>query len=258
MNSKIVVIKYGGAAQQIPSLIKAVVQDVIHLKQLGMDPVIVHGGGPEISKLSLQLGIVPAFINGLRNTDQATLEIAQMVLVGKINQNLVFLFNQEGGKAVGISGVDGSIIVAKQVDPALGFVGEVESVDPKIILTLIEAGYIPVIAPIASSCSQIYNINGDTVASAVAVALKADHLVFLTDVPGVLQDPLTKFDQLRSFEVAALIENGTIKGGMIPKIQGALSAIFGGVEQVHILDGREPHSLLAHFQGENQGTTIYV
>ncbi len=263
MKPKIVVIKYGGAAQQTPSLIKATMEDIVHLKKLGMCPIIVHGGGPEISKMCQKLGITPVFVKGLRVTDKETLEVVQMVLGGKINQELVLLLNQEGGNAVGLSGLDGNLLLAKQTDANLGFVGEVEKVNPAILFTLIQAGYIPVISPIASSFdSQSYNVNADSAAAAIAIELNASHLVLLTDVPGVLEcieDPSTKIEKIKSCEINALIESGKLKGGMIPKIKGALSAILGGVEQVHILDGRAPHSLLLHFQGiETQGTTIYV
>lgn len=260
MNSKIVVIKYGGAAMQTPALIQTTMQDIVHLQKMGMHPVIVHGGGPEISKMCQQMGIAPAFVNGLRVTDGATLEIAQMVLVGKINKELVSHLNQQGGKAVGLSGHDANLLLAKQTDANLGFVGEIEQVSPEILAALIEAGYIPVIAPIATSKDfQSYNINADSSAASIAIALEADHLILLTDVAGVLKASGAKIDAIKTSEVSGLIQNGTLKGGMIPKIKGAAAAIQGGVDQVHILDGRVPHSLILHFQGvETKGTTIHV
>ena len=260
MNSKIVVIKYGGAAMQTPALIQATMQNVVQLKSLGMHPVIVHGGGPEISKMCQKMGIAPAFVNGLRVTDSQTLEIAQMVLVGKINKELVSQLNQEGGAAVGLSGHDSNLILAKQALPSLGFVGEIEQVNPEILTTLIQAGFIPVIAPIATSKeSQSYNINADSAAASIAIALNADHLIFLTDVAGVLKDSGTKIDTIKAAEACEMIERGHLKGGMIPKVEGALAAIQEGVNQVHILDGRVPNVLLLHFQGnETKGTAIYV
>jgi acetylglutamate kinase len=240
----IVVIKYGGKVVQTD------MQNIAELKAMGMHPVIVHGGGNEISKLCQKMGIVPKFVNGLRVTDQATLDIAKMVLIGKVNKELVA---QLGEKAVGISGCDGNLLVAKQADPALGFVGEVTQVNPGIILALIEAGYIPVIAPI----TQNYNINADSAASAIAVALKASHLILMTDVPGVLKDikdPSSTIAKIKTSEIKQL----GLTGGMIPKIEGAAAAIQAGVGQVHILDGRVPDCLLLHFKGQTKGTTIYA
>ncbi|MGB7978382.1 MAG: acetylglutamate kinase [Chlamydiales bacterium] len=263
MRPKIVVIKYGGAAMQTPALIQTTLQDVVRLKRLGIQPVLVHGGGPEISKMCQQMGIVPAFVNGLRVTDRETLEIAQMVLVGKINKELVSLLNQEEGRAVGLSGQDANLILAKQADKNLGFVGEIEQVNPEILILLIEAGFIPVIAPMATSKrSQSYNINADSAASEIGAALQADSLILLTDVEGVLKDPKdpsTKIDIIKTSEWGAVVESGSLKGGMIPKIEGALAAIQRGVNQVHILDGRVPNVLLLHFQDrETKGTSIYV
>jgi acetylglutamate kinase len=257
MTPELVVIKYGGAAMQTPAAVQAVMQDIIHLKALGMCPVVVHGGGPEISKMCQKMGIAPIFINGLRVTDQETLEIAQLVLIGKINKELVSQLNQEGGNAVGISGYDGNLLLAKQADPCLGLVGEIEQVNPTIITTLIQAGFIPVIAPIAA-----YNINADSAAAAIAIALKAAHLILLTDVAGVLKDAKdlgSKIDAIKSSEINTLIKNGCLLGGMIPKIKGALTALQGGVSQVHILDGRVSNCLSLHFKGiETKGTSIYV
>ncbi len=248
---------------QSPALVKSIVKDIAHLKALGMYPVIVHGGGPEISKVCKKMGVEPKFVNGLRATDEETLEIVQMVLMGKVNKKLVSLLNQEKVCAVGLSGNDGNFLMAKQINKELGFVGKIEKVNPEIIFTLLEAGFIPVIAPIATSLkAQDYNVNADTVAASVASSLKASHLVFLTDVGGVFEnidDPLTKIDDMKSSEISNWVERGKLKGGMIPKMKGALSAVQKGVEKVHILDGTCPNSLFLHFQGSTtQGTTIHV
>ena len=227
---------------------------------MGMHPVIVHGGGPEISKMCQKIGIDPTFVNGLRVTDSQTLEIVQMVLVGKINKELVSQLNQKGIAAVGLSGHDCNLILAKQGDASLGFVGEIERVNPKILTTLIQAGYIPVIAPIATSKdSQSYNVNADSAAASIAIALNADHLIFLTDVSGVLQESGEKIEIITGAEIGDMIARGHLKGGMIPKVEGALTAIQSGVNQVYILDGRVPNVLLLHFQdNETKGTAIHV
>lgn len=247
---------------QSSALVQSTIQDIAHIKTAGMHPVIIHGGGPEISKMCRKMGIASTFVQGLRVTDDETLAVVQMVLVGKINKELVSKLNLEGTSAVGLSGHDGDLLLAKQIDPDLGFVGEVVQVNPKIITTLIEAGYIPVIAPIGKAKNaQSYNINADSVAAAIAMALKADQLIFLTDVPGVLKDPKdvnTKIVTIKNSEIHAMIEDGALKEGMIPKMIGALTACQSGVHKVHILDGRIPHCLLLHFQGiEQQGTTIH-
>jgi len=260
-----IVIKYGGAAMQTPALMKAVMQDIAYLKTLQLHPIVVHGGGPEISKRCEQAGIVPQFIDGVRITDCETMAIAQMVLIGKINKELVSLLNREGIRAVGISGHDGHLFLAKKcLHPSgidLGFVGEITHVNTELLQTLMRAGYIPVIAPIAASFEiDSYNINADTAATEIALAMQAEHLIFLTDVEGLLhdpKDPSTKIDRMSGQEVQALIDSGRLYGGMIPKIRGALEALKRGVEQVHILDGRTPHCLLLHFSGaKNLGTTF--
>lgn len=254
-----IVIKYGGAAMQSPDLVKSTMQDVQNLHDMGWHPVIVHGGGQEISKMCEKVGLTSSFVNGLRVTDKETLEITQMVLIGKVNKELVSCLNQTKNNAVGLSGIDGGLLIAKPEDPGLGFVGKIEQVNPAIIYTLIQANYIPVIAPIASSHErQHYNVNADIAASAIAIALKASHLVLLTDVPGILINS-TKIDKLCCADIPALINNKTLYGGMIPKVTSASEACQKGVGQVHLIDGRKPHALLHHIQNiETLGTTLYV
>ena len=262
---KTVVIKYGGAAMQTPELVKAMMLNIAQLKKLGMRPIVVHGGGPEISKMCQKMGVTPQFVDGLRITDMDTMQIAQMVLVGKINKELVSHLNQNGVQAIGLSGQDGNLLLAtKSKHPSgvdLGFVGHITQVNAEILNTLLQAGYIPVIAPVATSLQAlVFNINADSAASEIAKALNADHLVFLSNVPGVLSDPqdaATKIDTIKSHEVKALIASGKLNGGMIPKAEGACAALKEGVGEVHILDGREARSLLLHFYGEKpMGTTF--
>lgn len=262
---KTVVIKYGGAAMQTPELMKTMMLNIAQLKRVGMHPIVVHGGGPEISKMCQKMGIAPQFIDGLRITDSEAMQIVQMVLAGKINKELVSHLNQNGAQAIGLSGQDGNLLLAaKSKHPSgidLGFVGQITRVNPEILRTLTHAGYIPVIAPVATSLQALaFNINADSAASEIAKALNADHLVFLSDVPGVLSDPqdaTTKIDTIRSHEVKALIACGKLSGGMIPKAEGAIAALMEGVGEVHILDGRAARSLLLHFQGEKpMGTTF--
>lgn len=260
---KRVVIKYGGAAMKDCDLKNKVMQDIVLMKYVGMHPIVVHGGGPEITGMLDRLNINTEFINGLRVTDQATMEIVEMVLGGKVNKEIVSGLNASGGKAIGISGKDGQLIKARPVDPSgeLGFVGEVEAINPQIIETLIENGYIPVIAPIGIDADQqSYNINADLVAASIAVAMKADKLVLLTDVPGLLQDT-GDVDSLISIlkvsEVPGYINEGVIAGGMIPKVQCCVEAVTGGVSRTHIVDGRVAHSILLEiFTNEGVGTMV--
>lgn len=259
---KTIVIKWGGSAIQTQENVSAIVQDIAQLKTLGMHPVIVHGGGAEISKTCQQMGITSQFVDGLRVTDKHVMEIVQMVLVGKMNKELVCSLNQKGVLAVGISGQDANLLVAiKSKHPSgtdLGYVGDVSQVNPAILRTLIEAGYIPVVAPIATSLEGLsLNINADSAASQIAISLKADQLIFLSDVPGILEGA-TKIDRLHPAQAADWIANGKISGGMIPKVEGAFAALEQGVEEVYILDGRVPHSLLLHFQGSKQTGTAFV
>ena len=253
---KIVVIKYGGAAQVEDTLKNSFAQDVVLLSYIGIKPVIVHGGGPKISETMKRMGKEPVFVQGQRVTDRETMDIVEMVLGGLINKEIVALINNQGGRAVGLSGKDGGLIRAKKkvmkkndetgaeevID--MGLVGEVEEVNPEIVNSLERDGFIPVISPIgAGGSGEAFNINGDYAASAVAAALKAEKLVYLSDIEGILVNKklistLTKPEALR------LIEQGSIFGGMIPKVQSAFETVTAGVRKVHIIDGRVPHALL--------------
>ena len=270
---KTFVIKYGGSAMTDPELKKAVMLDVILLKYVGLNPVIVHGGGPEISRTMERLGKEPVFVGGHRVTDAETMEIVQMVLVGKVNQEIVSLINKYGGKAVGLSGKDGNLIVARRrrgavsQSPAaegevdLGFVGDVESVNPEPIRLLSEKGYIPVIAPVGVGLEgESYNIDADAVAGHLAAALKADKLIMLTDVEGIFADPedrTTLISSLRTEQAHRMIQDGQIAGGMIPKVEACIRALEGGVARTHIIDGRKMHSLLLEiFTDQGIGTMV--
>ncbi len=257
---KTVVIKYGGHAMVNEELKKAVLTDAVLMKYVGMHPVIVHGGGPEITGMLKRLGIESCFVGGLRVTDTETMEIAQMVLVGKINKDIVGLINDIGGTAVGLSGKDANLLVADKklhlvrnpdgseetVD--IGLVGEVREVNPGIVDTLLKEGYIPVVAPVAvGEGGNSYNVNADIAAGTLAVALNADKLIILTDVEGILADRTDKNSLLSTVtmqDVPRLIEQGIIDGGMIPKVECCTNALRGGVGTTHIIDGRVPHSLL--------------
>lgn len=270
---KTVVIKYGGHAMVNCELKKAVLTDAVLMKYVGMHPVIVHGGGPEITGMLKRLGIESNFVGGLRVTDAETMEIAQMVLVGKINKDIVGMINDIGGQAVGLSGKDGNLLVADKkmgrirnadgteetVD--IGLVGEVRQVNPGIVNTVIREGYIPVVAPVAvGEGGHSYNVNADSAAGALAVALKADKLVILTDVEGILADRNDKSSLISTItrqQVPGLVEKGIIDGGMIPKVECCVSALQGGVGTTHILDGRVPHSVLLEiFTDRGVGTMV--
>ncbi len=260
-----VVIKYGGAAMQTPDLMRSTMQDIIHLKEQGMRPIVVHGGGPEISQVCERLGIASQFVDGLRVTDRETMQIVQMVLMGKVNKELVSSLNC-GAKAVGISGQDGNLLVAGKYCHSsgmdLGFVGELEAVNIALLEVLLEAGYIPVVAPLATSLDgEAYNINADRAASGIAIALRADHLIYLSDVEGILSDPKdvsSKVDKLERGEVALLIKEGKLHGGMLPKIEGMVAALGHGIKNVHFLDGRVLHSLVDHLMGLKKIGTALV
>lgn len=260
---KRVVIKYGGAAMTDCELKQKVMQDIVLMKFVGMHPIVVHGGGPEINSLLTRLGIKSEFVNGLRVTDEETMEVVEMVLGGKVNKEIVSGINAMGGKAIGLSGKDGNLIQAGLAaeDGSLGYVGAVRQINPQVIETLIENGYIPVIAPIGvdEQC-QSYNINADLVAAAIAVALKADKLVLLTDVPGLLSDPglpESLISVLKLSQVEDYISRGTIAGGMIPKVQCCVESVTGGVGRTHIIDGRIPHAILLEiFTREGVGTMV--
>jgi acetylglutamate kinase len=241
---KVLVIKYGGHAMEDEELKDSFAQDVTLLKYVGMNPVIVHGGGPQIDAALQKAGIVPRFVRGLRVTDAATMDIVEMVLVGKINKEIVTLLNRHGGNAVGLSGKDGELIVArKRRTQDLGFVGEVVGVNARVIESL--QGFIPVIAPVAADADGVgYNINADVVAGKIAEALRAEKLMLLTDVEGVKGRDGTLLDTLPADAAADLMRDGTIAGGMIPKVECCLEAIRGGVKQAHVIDGRVRHAVL--------------
>lgn len=258
---KTIVIKYGGHAMTSPELEELVLKDIILMKLVGMNPVIVHGGGPIIDHWLNKVNIKPKFVNGLRVTDEATMEIVEMVLVGKVNKGIVRLINLFGGKAVGLSGKDGKLIMAeKKQGEELGLVGQVTQINPEIIRSLTQEGYIPVVSPIGVSVAgETLNINADSVAGALGGALQAHKLVLLTDVEGIYLGggPETLASRLTATEIPALIEKGIIKDGMIPKVESCLHALEKGVENVHIVDGRKPHSLLLEiFTKEGIGTMV--
>lgn len=259
-----VVIKYGGAAMTDCELKDKVMQDIVLMKFVGMHPIIVHGGGPDITAMLQRLAIESRFINGLRVTGADTMEVVEMVLGGKVNKEIVKGINAHGGRAVGLSGKDGCLIEAGPIDASgeLGFVGEVLRINPEIVETVIENGYIPVIAPIGvDSAGQSYNINADTVAAAVAVAMKADKLVLLTDVPGVLadrDDPESLISVIDVKDAAAYGDQGIIAGGMIPKVGCCVESVQGGVGRTHIIDGRVPHSILLEIFTDQGVGTMFV
>lgn len=258
------VIKYGGAAMTDESLRANVLQDVVLLRYVGMEPILVHGGGPEITELMERLGKQPTFVQGLRVTDAETVEIAQMALVGKTNQDLVGAVNREGGRAIGLSGKDASLLVARkhlESGHDLGFVGAIEEVRTELILTLVEHEYLPIIAPIAVGREgETYNVNADHVAGKVAGALRASKLIVLSDVAGVLadpKDPSSLISVLTSAEAKRMIAAGAASEGMIPKLQACVEALDEGVERCHIIDGRRPHALLMEiFTDAGIGTMV--
>ena len=262
-NRKVIVVKYGGSAMVDEELKKKVIEDVVLLKLVGFKPIIVHGGGKEISSWVAKSGMEPRFVNGLRVTDEPTMEIAEMVL-NRVNKSLVNLVEQLGVKAAGISGKDGATIhVTKKLSGGqdIGFVGEVNKVDPSLINTLLENDFIPIICPIGIDDNyNTYNINADDAACAIAKAVKAEKLAFLTDIEGVRKiadDPESLISELSLTEAEVLINNGNIGGGMLPKLNNCIDAIENGVSRVHIMDGRIPHCLLLEiFTNKGIGTAI--
>lgn len=262
-NRKIIVVKYGGSAMVDEELKKKVIEDVVLLKLVGFKPIIVHGGGKEISKWVDKVGMETNFVNGLRVTDEPTMEIAEMVL-NKVNKSLVNLIQQLGVKAVGVSGKDGGLLnVTKKLSNGqdIGFVGEIKEVNPKVIETLLENDFLPVICPIGTDDEyNTYNINADDAACAIAKACKAEKLAFLTDIEGVYKDkddPSTLISELVLEEARNLIGDGFIGGGMLPKLNNCIDAIENGVKRVHIMDGRIPHCLLLEiFTNKGIGTAI--
>ena len=245
-----VVIKYGGAAMVDANLRTEVLKDIVLLEHVGLHPVVVHGGGPEISEMMRRLGKQPQFVDGQRVTDAATVEVAQMVLTGKTNPDLVSAIQQQGGRAIGLSGKDGGMVLARKLsgEKDLGFVGEVADVKPGLVQGLVSQGFIPVIAPIAAGADgETYNINADHFAGRLAGPIGASKLVLLTDVRGVLEDrsrPDSVVSQLNAATARRMLETKQIEAGMIPKVQACLDALAGGVTRCHIIDGRLPHALL--------------
>jgi acetylglutamate kinase len=270
-DQKTIVVKYGGNAMAGGVAADDFAQDIVLMKQTGIDPVVVHGGGPQIGAMLKKLEIPSHFIDGLRVTDQAAIEVVEMVLTGSINKQIVTSINAAGGRAVGVSGKDGNLVVAKKLermklDPAtlemkpvdLGFVGEPDKINPEVIRAIMKSELIPVIAPIGvGPKGETYNINADTVAGAVAGAMKAERMILLTDVEGVLDGEGKLIPRMTVAEARRLIADGTISGGMMPKIQTAVDAVEGGVKAAVILDGRIPHVLLLElFTQHGAGTLI--
>ena len=262
---KTIVIKYGGNAMINDELTKTVINDIILMKCIGINPIIVHGGGPDISNTLAQMNHESKFINGLRYTDEITITVSQMVLAGKVNKDLVKLIEKNGGKAIGLSGIDGSLIKAKKLtnDIDLGFVGEITSVNTEHLNLSMNSGYIPVVSSIAigENDTNSYNINADTCASKIASALKAEKLILLTDVPGVMTNPddsSTLISTLRLHQIPKLTVDKVIKGGMIPKINCCVESVRMGVKKAHIIDGRIKHSILLELLSKKGiGTEIY-
>lgn len=260
-NGKIVVVKYGGNAMVSEQLREQVMEDMVLLWLVGVKVVLVHGGGPEITDMMNRLGKKPKFIDGLRVTDQETVDIAQMVLAGKVNKTLVKLLEVKGGKAMGISGMDGGLIEARMRNPDLGFVGSITGVNIEPVMDLLEKGYIPVISTLGcDSEGNTYNINGDTAAACIAGALKAETFILMTDVPGILRDKddeKTLIPAVTVAETKQLKEEGIIAGGMLPKVKCCEDAIEKGVKNVIIMDGRVPHSILMELlTDEGAGTMV--
>lgn len=263
-NNKTVVIKYGGSALVNPEIKETIIKDIVLMKLVGMHPVVVHGGGPDINAFLKRLEIESKFIDGLRVTDDDTMEVAEMVLSGKINKQIVTDIELHGVKAVGISGKDGGTVKAEKIvknGVDYGCVGEIKSVDPALLQSLISSDFIPVIAPIGKDDKGTsYNINADYMAVAIAGSLNAEKLVFLTDVEGVMRDvhdPASIMSFIKADAVQSLIDDGTISGGMIPKVECCMTAVDEGVNNVHILDGRVEHCLILElFTPEGIGTMI--
>ncbi len=260
-NGKTIVVKYGGNAMIDDALKAQVMEDVVLLSLIGVKVVLVHGGGPEISGLMEKLGKKPEFVDGLRVTDAETMDIVQMVLAGKVNKTLVNMLENKGGRAVGLSGMDGRLIEAVQKDPRLGFVGEIVKIHPAPITDLLEKGYIPVVSTIGCDrAGNAYNVNGDTAAACIAGALGAERMLLMTDIAGILRDkddPSSLISEITVEEAAHLREQGIISGGMIPKVDCCVKAITAGVKRVVIMDGRIPHSILMELlTDEGAGTMV--
>ncbi len=260
-NGKIVVVKYGGNAMVNEQLKQQVMEDIVLLWLIGVKVVLVHGGGPEISELMARLGKKPEFVDGLRVTDKETVDIVQMVLAGKVNKTLVNLLEMKGGKAMGISGMDGRLIEAKVKNEKLGYVGTITQIHITPVIDLLEKGYIPVVSTVGcDEQGNTYNINGDTAAAWIAGALKAERLIMMTDIAGILRDkndPATLIPEVTVSEAHQLYDEGIVSGGMIPKVDCCIEALHKGVENVVIMDGRVPHSILMEIlTDEGAGTMV--
>ena len=246
---KTVVVKYGGNAMISDELRQAVISDIILLHLVGIRVVVVHGGGPEITEMLRKIGKESRFVDGLRYTDEETMDVVQQVLCGKVNKNLVATLNQTGGRAVGLCGMDAGLFQARMLDEKYGLVGEITAVEPRVVVDSLENGYIPVVSTVAQGTHgpAAYNINADIAAAKLAVALGAEKLLLLTDVRGLLRDPAdegTLLPEVRLSQVPGLVKDGVIKGGMLPKVECCVEAVRSGVKNAVILDGRIPHSLL--------------
>jgi acetylglutamate kinase len=260
-SGKTVVIKYGGSAMEDPDLADLFAQDVVLMRLVGMNPVVVHGGGPQISDLMRRLGKEPEFVDGLRVTDAETVDIVRMALVGKVNREIVASVNRHGSYAVGLSGEDAGLINVAARDEKLGFVGDVRRIDPSILERLIREELIPVVATVGvDDAGQAYNVNADTVAGAIAESLRAEKLVYLTNVAGLYRDLADEASLISRIDVdrlAALADDGVLSEGMIPKIRSCVEAVKSGVSRAHVLDGRIPHALLLEFfTREGIGTMV--
>ncbi len=273
-HDSLMVIKIGGHAMVDKAILENIVKDVVLLRYVGINPIVVHGGGPEISQKMEKMGKKPEFVSGLRVTDEETLEIVRMVLVGNINWNIVSLIGKHGAKGIGLSGKDGGLITARKIAPQqvvvdgvkkevdLGWVGETEFINPEILMITTARDYIPVIAPIGvDSEGRSFNLNADTVAGDIAAAIRAKKLITLTDVPGIMRDqsdPESLISKTSLKEAHELLETGIIKGGMIPKLKGCMQAVEAGVEKVHIINGNVEHALLLElFTDKGVGTMVY-
>ena len=261
-NGKIVVVKYGGNAMVNEELKDSVMRDIVLMSLVGIRVVLVHGGGPEITALLNKMGKETEFVNGLRVTDEETAQVVQMVLAGKINKNLVNLLQIRGGKAMGLSGVDGNMIEAHQKDERLGFVGEISHVDVQPILDVLEKGYIPVVSTVGCDKSgNVYNINADTAAARIAGELRAESLISMTDISGILKDPgdpSTLISEITAAQAEQLIADGTVSGGMIPKVQCCVNALNWGVQKVFIIDGTVSHAILMETLTDEGIGTMFI
>jgi len=261
-NGKIVVVKYGGNAMIDEELKQSVMRDVVLLSLIGVHVVLVHGGGPEISDMLKRVGKKSEFVNGLRVTDQETIDIVQMVLAGKVNKSLVALIESIGGRAIGLSGMDGSLIEAKMMNSELGYVGEITHIEEQTILDLLEKGYIPVVSTVGfDKEGHVYNINADTAAARIAGKLRAECMISMTDIAGLLadkNDPSSLIPMVSVSEAPQLMQEGIISGGMIPKVECCIEAIRRGVKKVFILDGRVPHAILMEILTDEGIGTMFI